>query len=91
MACSSPPTRRYAVGTAYLRGQGQGTVTAIEGLDAVQRDLASLICDHRLPYIGQTPTGSYEGEGFIIVRHPETTVVKSALARIISTVKVILR
>ncbi|GAB1341486.1 ATP-grasp domain-containing protein [Gemmatimonas sp.] len=86
-----PPTRRYAVGTAYLRGQGQGTVTAIEGLDAVQRDLASLICDHRLPYIGQTPTGSYEGEGFIIVRHPETTVVKSALARIISTVKVILR
>jgi phosphoribosylaminoimidazole carboxylase (NCAIR synthetase) len=86
-----PPARRYAVGTAYLRGQGKGTVVAIDGLDTVQRELSPLICDHRLPYIGQTPTGSYEGEGFIIVRHPETKVVQAALNRIISTVKVILR
>lgn len=86
-----PPARRYAVGTAYLRGQGKGTVAAIEGLDTVYRELGTVMCDHRLPYIGQTPTGSYEGEGFIIVRHPETKVVRAALNRIISTVKVILR
>jgi len=85
------PERRYAVGTAYLRGQGQGTVAAIEGLDVVQRELGHLICDHRLPHIGQAPTGSYEGEGFIIVRHPETRVVQDALSRIITTVRVILR
>lgn len=86
-----PPTRRYAVGTAYLRGQGQGVVAAIEGLEVVQRELGQLICDYRLPSIGQMPTGSYEGEGFIIVRHPDTGVVQDALARIISLVKVHLR
>lgn len=85
------PSRRFAVGTAYLRGQGQGTVAAIEGLDVVRRELGHLVCDHRLPHIGQSPTGSYEGEGFIIVRHPETRVVEEALRRIISTVRVILR
>lgn len=87
----TPPERKYAVGTAYLRGQGQGTVAAIEGLEVVQRELGHLICDYRLPYLGQQPTGSYEGEGFLIVRHPETRVVQDALARIISSVRVILR
>ena len=87
----SAPARRYAVGTAYLRGQGQGTVAAIEGLEVVQRELGHLVCDQRLPYVGQAPTGSYEGEGFIIVRHPDTRVVQDALGRIISSVLVILR
>lgn len=83
--------RRYAVGTAYLRGQGQGRVAAIEGLEVVQRELGHLVCDQRLPYVGQAPTGSYEGEGFVIVRHPDTRVVQDALGRIISSVRVILR
>jgi hypothetical protein len=34
---------------------------------------------------------SYEGEGFIIVRHPQTSVVADALKRIVSTVRVELR
>ncbi|MFO0070670.1 MAG: acetyl-CoA carboxylase biotin carboxylase subunit family protein [Gemmatimonas sp.] len=87
----TPPERRYAVGTAYLRGQGQGTVAAVEGLDQVQREWGHLICDYRLPHLGQSPTGSYEGEGFMIVRHPDTGVVQAALARIISTIRVVLR
>lgn len=82
------PERKYAVGTAYLRGQGRGRVTHIEGLDTVQRELGALVCDARLPYHGQTPTGSYEGEGFLIVRHPETAVVQHVLTRIVSTVRV---
>ncbi len=86
----TPPERKFAVGAAYLRGQGSGVVLAIEGLDIVDRELSHLICDHRLPTIGQGPTGSYEGEGFIIVRHPDTAVVRAALTRIISTVKVVL-
>lgn len=87
----STPTRRYAVGTAYLRGQGQGTVVAVEGLDVVQRELGPLVCDRRLPMIGQGPSGSYEGEGFLMVRHPDTRVVQEALTRIISAVRVVLR
>jgi phosphoribosylaminoimidazole carboxylase (NCAIR synthetase) len=84
------PDRKYAVGAAYLRGQGSGLVRHIEGLDVIERDLGHLICDHRLPHIGQGATGSYEGEGFIIVRHWDTRVVRDALTRIISTVKVTL-
>ncbi len=82
------PTRRYAVGTAYLRGQGTGRVHHVDGLDVIERELGHLICDVRLPERGQTPTGSYEGEGFIILRHPETEVVERALQRVVSTVRV---
>ncbi len=82
------PARRYAVGTAYLRGQGQGRVESVHGLDQLPPDVGRLVCDVRLPVRGQSPTGSYEGEGFIMVRHPETAVVERALQRIVSTVRV---
>src|SRR5258705_3665450 len=82
------PPRRYAVGAAYLRGQGSGRVKAIHGLDQVQHEIAALVVDAKLPAVGQSPTGSYEGEGFIILRHPETAVVQQALQRLISTVRV---
>jgi phosphoribosylaminoimidazole carboxylase (NCAIR synthetase) len=82
------PERKYAVGTAYLRGQGAGRVVAVEGLDVVQRELGGLVCDRRLPRPGAAPTGSYEGEGFIMVRHPDTAVVEQAVRHIVSTVRV---
>jgi biotin carboxylase len=82
------PPRRYAVGAAYLRGQGSGRVKAIHGLDQVQHEIGSLVVDARLPTAGQTPTGSYEGEGFVVLRHPDTAVVQSALRRLISLVRV---
>ena len=82
------PPRRYAVGAAYLRGQGSGRVKAIHGLDQVQHEMGSLVVDARLPTPGQEPTGSYEGEGFVIVRHVETAVVQRALQRLISLVRV---
>lgn len=82
------PPRKYAVGAAYLRGQGNGRVKAIHGLDQVQREVGSLVVDAKLPSTGQTPTGSYEGEGFVILRHPETAVVQRALKRLISLVRV---
>jgi hypothetical protein len=83
-----PPVRKYAVGTAYLRGQGGGQVVGVEGIDAVRRELGALVCDHRIPRPGTVPTGSYEGEGFLMVRHPETAVVEQALRHIVSTVRV---
>src|SRR5436190_1263156 len=82
------PPRRYAVGAAYLRGQGSGRVKAIHGLDQVQHEIGSLVVDAKLPTAGQSPTGSYEGEGFIILRHTETAVVQQALQRLIATVRV---
>lgn len=82
------PSRKYAVATAYLRGQGKGRVIGIDGLDEVQQELGPLICDVRLPTMGQVPNGSYEGEGFIMLRHPDTATVQRALQFVVSTVRV---
>jgi hypothetical protein len=82
------PPRKYAVGAAFLRGQGSGRVKAIHGLDQVQRELGALVVDAKLPPAGHAPTGSYEGEGFVILRHPETAVVQRAVHRLISLVRV---
>ncbi len=82
------PTREYAVATAYLRGQGTGRVVGIDGLNEVRRELGPLICDVALPRMGQVPNGSYEGEGFIMLRHPDTATVQRALQYVVSTVRV---
>ncbi len=83
-----PPARRYAVGAAYLRGQGRGRVRAIHGLEQAQREIGHLVTDVKLPEIGQAPASGYEGEGFVILRHPETSVVVEALSRLITLVRV---
>lgn len=82
------PPRKYTAGTAFLRGQGEGRVRALHGYERVARDLAGLITDLRLPSPGQEKAASYEGEGFITVRHPEQRVVEGALAHIVSTLRV---
>lgn len=82
------PERKYAVGAAYLRGQGQGRVVAVHGLEEVNQAVGHLFTDVRIPKIGQEKGQTYEGEGFIILRHPETTVVREALSKVVSTVRV---
>ena len=82
------PARAFAAGAAYLRGQGEGRVVAIHGLDEVQRRVGALVVEARLPQRGATPADSYEGDGYVIVRHPETAVVERALQMIVSTLRV---
>lgn len=83
-----PRPRPYAAGAAYLRGQGSGKVARIVGLDEVLADLGPMVVESRPPRLGQPTSGTYEGEGYVIVRHPETEQVRSALARIVSSVRV---
>ena len=84
----SPPERKYAVGAAYLRGMGQGRVKAVHGLEQVDREVGHLITDAKIPEIGRQHGANYEGEGYIILRHPETRVVKAALEKVVSLVRV---
>lgn len=84
------PKQCYASGVAFLRGQGSGTVKQVIGLDDVQRKLGSMITDAAIPQFNMPPTGTYEGEGFIIVRHERTDAVEQALSYIINTVRVFL-
>jgi len=82
------PTPKYAVATAYLRGAGRGHIVAVDGTDQLLRRLDALVCDMKMPTIGHAPSSSYEGDGFIMLRHPETAVVERALLEVISTVRV---
>ena len=86
-----PPQRRWAVGAAYLRGQGKGRVQAVHGLEEAQRRWGHLVVEVKLPELGQSAATGYEGEGFVIVRHPETAVVAEALAGIVELIRVELR
>ena len=82
------PERKYATGAAYLRAQGHGRIVAVHGLREAQQAVGALICDAKLPVIGDTPKDTYEGDGYVIVRHPETAVVERALVTLITTIRV---
>ena len=83
-----PAERRWSAGTAYLRGQGAGHVRAVHGLAALPPEVTSLVIESRLPQPGQPSSGSYEGDGYVIVRHPDTAVVTDALRQLVTTIRV---
>jgi hypothetical protein len=83
-----PPERKFAAGTAYLRGMGHGRVRAVHGVELVQRAIGHLIVEARLPRPGQPAAGDYLGEGYAMVLDPDTNVVADALQRIVQGVRV---
>jgi hypothetical protein len=83
-----PPERKFAAGTAYLRGQGRGRVRAVRGVEELQRRIGHLVVEAKLPEPGQPASSSYEGEGWVIVRHPDTAVVQDALRQIVEGIRV---
>ena len=83
-----PPERKWAVGAAYLRPQGHGRIRAVHGIDRLDPALHDLVVRARLPKAGQPTSASYEGDGYVIVRHPETAVVEQALERLITTLQI---
>ncbi len=83
------PERRWACGCAFLRGQGHGRVVAsVEGLDEALRDLGDTVVRASLPKVGQPRSTHYEGEGWAIVRHPETSGAVEALRRLVTGTKI---
>ena len=84
----APPPRNWSVGTVFIRGQGTGRVRAVHGLDELPPEVTSIVVESRLPEPGQQSSGGYEGDGYIIVRHPETAVVAGAVRRLVTGVRV---
>jgi hypothetical protein len=41
-----------------------------------------------MPQPGQVQPSSYEGAGYVILRHPETSVVEQGLARILEILRI---
>ncbi len=83
-----PPERTHAAGTAYLRGAGRGRVGSVTGVQEVDRDVGRLVVESRLPQPGQPASSDYTGEGYVMVRDPDTEVVRTALDRIVSGIRV---
>jgi len=52
----------------------------------IGRGNALWVCN---PSAGQYTSDSYEGDGYVIIRHPRSDVVEDALKHIVSLVKVV--
>lgn len=87
-AFDGPYHRRYAVGCAFLRGAGRGRVLRVNHVDRAQELVGRYVVEARLPQAGAPKSDSYEGDGYVIVRHPDTEVVKAAMKTIVETIQV---
>ncbi|MEM7675100.1 MAG: ATP-grasp domain-containing protein [Myxococcota bacterium] len=87
-AFDGPWPRRYATGAAFLRGMGHGRVIAVNGVGQIHQELGSLVAEAKLPTLGAMKSDAYEGDGYVLVRHEDTDVVRTALKRIIETIRV---
>lgn len=83
-----PPTRRFASGAAYLRGQGVGRVRGVSGLDRARAELGDLVVEAKIPPSGAPKASSYEGEGYVILRHEDTARVEEGLGRLVQILQV---
>lgn len=83
-----PWERKFSSGCAFFRGAGRGRVLRVTGVDEAQRRVGGLVVEAKLPTIGMPKSDSYEGDGYAIVRHPDTEVVQKALQILIETVQV---
>ena len=83
-----PYERKYAVGIAFLRGVGRGRVVEVKGIEETNKLVGHLVVDSRLPSRGAPRSDSYEGDGYVIVRDPDTDVVKDAMQKVIETIQI---
>ena len=87
-AFDGPFERKHAVGIAYLRGVGRGRVARVTGVERAQELVGRVVAESRLPQPGTPRSDSYEGDGYVIVRDPDTEVVKAAMKTVIETIRV---
>jgi len=82
------PERRYSAGAAYLRGQGTGRVAQVHGITQAKEELGDLIVEAKIPPAGQPKSSSYEGEGYVILKDPDTARVADGLRRVVKILQV---
>jgi len=83
-----PWERKYSAGCAFFRGIGKGRVSHVTGVQKAQDAVGKWVVEAKLPAIGAPKSDSYEGDGYAIVRHPETAAVHAALKTLIENVHV---
>jgi hypothetical protein len=83
-----PLERKFAAGTIFLRGSGSGSVETVHGIESIETELKHMIVEGCWPTVGANKAQTYTGDGFVTVRHPETSVVHNALDFIDRTLKI---
>ncbi len=84
----APWERKYAAGCAYIRGMGHGRVVSIRGVRETHEAIHKWLVEAKLPTIGAPKSDSYEGDGYVVVRHPQTDGVKALIKKIIETLEI---
>jgi phosphoribosylaminoimidazole carboxylase (NCAIR synthetase) len=84
----APWNRKYAVGCAYLRGMGKGRIVDVKGVHEVHEAVGKWVVEAKLPQLGANKADTYEGDGYVIVRHESTDAVRAMITKIIETVRV---
>jgi hypothetical protein len=84
----APWERKYAAGCAFVRGSGHGRVIAVTGVRETHEAIAPWLVEAKLPTIGAHKNDSYEGDGYVVVRHESTEKVKELITTIVQTMKV---
>ncbi len=87
-AFDGPYERKYAVGVAFLRGVGRGRVASVTGIERANELVGKLAVESKLPQVGAQRSDSYEGDGWVVVRDPDTEVVKAAVKEIVETIRI---
>ncbi len=83
-----PFERKYAAAAVFLRQPGRGRVIDVEGLEEAQKTMGHLVVDRQLPRRGQPKSEGYEGEGWVILRHPDTDRVLDGVRQLVGAVRV---
>jgi hypothetical protein len=63
-------------------------VLRVTGVERAQQLVGRHVVEARLPQLGAPRNDSYEGDGHVIVRDPDTQVVTAAMKTIIETIQV---
>jgi hypothetical protein len=84
----APWNRRFAAATAWLRGVGRGRVSGISGVREAHAVLAPHLVEARLPTVGARKNDSYEGDGYVVLRHERTETVTALVRAAIETLRV---
>jgi biotin carboxylase len=84
----APWERKYAAGTAYVRGMGRGRVVSVRGVRETHEAVGEHLVEAKLPTIGAWKNDSYEGDGYVMVRHESTKKVEELITTIVQTLKI---
>jgi phosphoribosylaminoimidazole carboxylase (NCAIR synthetase) len=84
----APWERKAAAASVFLRGMGRGRVASVTGLHEVHEAVGKWIVEADIPTVGAPKKDGYEGDGYIVVRHPSTDAVKEMVKTILATVKI---